>query len=607
MAPGVTLKDPYLESRLFGARSVAVLVLVLLLSSVLIARYTSLQIDQFEDYRTQSEKNRVQLQTVPPKRGLIYDRNGVLLAENRPSFNLALVLERVDDVEATLSLLREVVTVTDGDVERFKRLAERRRPYEAVPLRFRLKEEEIARLSVNSYRLAGVEVDARLVRHYREPEVFAHVLGYVGGISETEVQDLDPVNYRGTHYVGKVGLEKQYEDVLHGKVGYQNVETNAHGRVLRVLERDDPMPGADITLQLDARVQRAAVAALGDRRGAVVAIDPRDGGVIALVSNPGFNSNLFVNGISSKDYSALRDSPDTPLFNRAVQGQYPPGSTFKPVLALAGLHHGAVNAVSAVRDPGFFQLPGVKHKYRDWKKHGPTVDLMMSMEQSCDVYYYDLAHRLGIDHIHEFASQFGLGRKTNLDITAEGSGLLPSRDWKRRVHGESWFPGETVILGIGQGYMLATPLQLAHMAATVAARGQSFQPRLIRAVNDELMPPLALPAVEVAPEHWTLLHQSMRAVVHGTRGTANRIRDGLSYEMAGKTGTAQVVGIAQDAEYDAEAISERHRDHGLFISFAPMDAAQIAVAVLLENGEHGAWAAPIARAVIDEFLEATST
>ncbi len=606
MAPGVTLKDPYLESRLYGARSVAALIVILLLMTVLIARYTSLQIDQYEDYITQSEKNRVQLQPVPPKRGLIYDRNGVLLAENRPSFDLALVIERVENLDETLALLREVVSVSEADVERFKRLVKGRRPYEVVPLRFRLSEEEIARISVNSYRLPGVEIAGRLVRHYREPEVFAHVLGYVGRMSESDAENLDPVNYRGTHYVGKIGLEKHYEALLHGKVGYQNVETNAHGRVLRVLERSDPLPGADISLQLDARVQRAAVAALGERRGAVVAIDPADGGVIALVSNPGFNSNLFVNGIGSKAYSELRNSPDKPLFNRAVQGQYPPGSTLKPVLALAGLHHGAVNAVSTVYDPGYFQLPGVEHKYRDWKQHGSSVDLMMSMEQSCDVYYYDLAHRLGIDNIHSFADQFGLGQKTNLDITAERPGLLPSREWKRRVHQAPWYPGETVILGIGQGYMLATPLQLAQLSATLASRGKRFQPRLLRAVNGEPMDPIPLPAVEIAPEHWTLVHQSMRAVVHGARGTANRIRDGLEYEIAGKTGTAQVVGIAQDAKYDADAISERHRDHGLFVSFAPFDAPRIAVAVLLENGEHGAWAAPIARAVIDEYLRETT-
>ncbi|MFT5482574.1 MAG: penicillin-binding protein 2 [Halieaceae bacterium] len=602
MAAGVALKDTFLESRLYGGRSLAALVFVLLLAAILVGQYTSLQITQYEDYRTRSERNRVQLQPVPPKRGLIYDRNGVLLAENRPSFNLTIVRERVDDWDETLGLLREVVFVSDYDLEKFDSVSQRRRPYESVPLRFKLSEEEIARLAVNSYLLPGVEVEAQLLRHYNEPEVFAHVLGYVGRINEQEEQTLDEVNYSATHHVGKIGLEKHYEAALHGQVGYQNVETNAHGRVLRVLERTDPLPGADLTLQLDANVQRVAVAALGDRRGAVVAIDPRNGGIIALVSNPGFDSNLFVHGISSADYRALRESPDIPLFNRAVQGQYPPGSTMKPLLALAGLHYEMTTAESTVSDPGYYQLKGVKHKYRDWKRHGNVVNLMTSIEQSCDVYYYDLSHRLGIDRIYDFASQFGLGSKTNVDITAERSGLLPSREWKRRVYNLPWYPGETLILGIGQGYMLATPLQLAQMTATIAARGQRFQPRLIKSVNGEPMPSIEMPGVEVAPAHWDLVHAAMREVVHGARGTGKRVLPGITYEMAGKTGTAQVIGIKQGEKYDASKIAERHRDHGLFISFAPVDDPVIAVAVLLENGEHGSWAAPIARQVTDVFL-----
>jgi penicillin-binding protein 2 len=349
------------------------------------------------------------------------------------------------------------------------------------------------------------------------------------------------------------------------------------------------------------------VAALGERRGAVVAIDPSTGGVIAMVSNPGFDSNLFVQGISGADYSALRNSPDVPLFNRAVQGQYPPGSTLKPVLALAGLHHQLVTADFTISDPGFYRLPGVTHKYRDWQAHGNAVNLMVSMERSCDVYYYDLAHRLGVDRIHSFAGQFGLGSKTKLDITAERPGLLPSREWKKRTQRQPWYPGETLILGIGQGFMLATPLQLAQMTATVASRGKRFQPRLIKSVNGEQLKPIAQPSVSVKSEHWDLVHASMRAVVHGTRGTARSAAAGISYEMAGKTGTAQVVAIKQDEKYDAEKLSERNRDHGLFIGFAPFEAPSIAVAVLLENGEHGSWAAPIAREVMDVYLGAKST
>ena len=609
MISAVALKDPYLESRIFGARMVVVVGLLLLLLGVLLARYFSLQIIEYDTYRTASERNRVQLQSIAPKRGLVFDRNGILLAENRPSYVLSLVVERVPDIDHTLELLAEMVTLSAADLEKFSLRSKRRRPYEPVPLHYRLSEKERALLAVNRYQLPGVVVDAQLLRHYPEGELFSHVLGYVGRINEAEQAVLEESRYRGTSHVGKIGLEKYYENVLLGEVGYQNVETNALGRVLRVLERTDPVPGVNLTMSLDSAVQRVAHEALAGRRGAVVAIDPRNGEVLALVSAPGFDANLFVNGISAGQYNALRNSTDLPLFNRAVQGQYPPGSTIKPVIGLAGLEYDVISPEDTINDPGWYVLPGENRRFRDWTLrvrgggHGRAVDLHQSIEESCDVYFYDLANRLGIDRIHEFAAPFGLGTATGLDITNERSGLLPSRAWKRRARGQVWFPGETLNVGIGQGHLLMTPLQLATMTAILASRGLHYRPHLLQAIDGEPVTPPTAGLVEADDDNWQLIHAAMRDVLHGKRGSARAVGRGATVIMAGKSGTAQVVGIAQDAEYDAEELEERYRDHGLFIAFAPLDEPAIAVAVVVENGGGGSTvAAPIARAVIEQFL-----
>ena len=483
----IALKDSRREARIYSARTVLAIAVVLTLLGVILARYFSLQITEYETYSTQSDRNRVQLQPLPPKRGLIYDRNGVLLADNRPSFILSLVLERVPDLEQTLAELQTLVPISDSDLEKFHKKRLRRRPYEAVPLHFRLTEEERARLAVNRYRMPGVVVDAQLLRHYPHGELFSHALGYVGRINEREALELDESQYRGTFHVGKVGVEKYYEDTLHGEVGYQNVESNAHGRVMRVLERHPPTPGSDLTLHLDIRVQQAAVEALGDRRGAVVAMDPLSGGVLALVSTPGFDTNLFVNGISSKDYSALRDSLDVPLFNRAIQGQYPPGSTVKPIMGMAGLESGLVTPQTTVPDPGWYRLPGDSRRYRDWilrirgTGHAPKVDLNMAIAESCDVYFYDLARRLTIDRMYEYMHPYGFGDRTGVDTTNERRGVLPSTRWKREAMAQAWYPGETLSAGIGQGYMLATPMQLAVATSVLASKGQRRVPRLLKA------------------------------------------------------------------------------------------------------------------------------
>ena len=603
------LKDPQLESRIYGARTVIAICIVVVLLGIVLARYYTLQITEYETYSTESERNRVQLQPLPPKRGLIYDRNGELLADNRPTYILSVVRERVEDLEATVAELQALLPVSERDLEIFRKKLKRSRPYDSVPLRLRLTEEERARLAVNRHRLPGVVVEAQLMRHYPHGDLFSHAVGYVSRINEQEVLELDETNYRGTLHVGKVGVEKFYEDILHGKVGYQNVESNAHGRVLRVLERYAPKPGKDLKLHLDSRVQRAAIDALGDRRGAVVAIDPLTGGVLALVSTPGFDTNLFVNGISTANYSALRDSPDVPLYNRAVQGTYPPGSTIKPFMAMAGLASGLVTPASTVPDPGWYKLPGDSRKYRDWilrirgTGHAPHVAMKMAISESCDVYFYDLARRLTIDGMHEYLYPFGFGRRTGIDTTNERNGILPSTQWKRGALGVAWYPGETISAGIGQGYMLASPLQVAVATSVMASKGKRIVPRLVMSVDGE---PLVIPDHEpllAPPENWDVVYDGMREVVHGKRGTAKALAAGIEYEMAGKTGTAQVIGIAQNAVYNEDEVDERHRHHGLFIAFAPLEAPTIAVAIIVENGGGSSAASPIARAVIDTWLD----
>lgn len=605
MAARLTLKDPYAEMRIFGARMIVSAFVVLLLFGVLIYRYFDLQIRQYEKYRTESDRNRVQLQPIAPKRGIIFDRNGVVLADNAPSYSLTITKEIAGNLPQTLTLLQSLLAIDDDDIAKFKERLQDRRPYQSVPLRFRLTEEEIAILAINRYRLPGVEVEAEFVRSYPQGPLFAHALGYVGRISEKELKTLDPANYSGTHYVGKIGVERFYEDKLHGQVGYQNVETNARGRVLRVLERNEPQPGKNIKLFLDAKLQQVAQEALGDNRGSVVAIDPRTGGVLVLVSAPDFDSNLFVTGISGKDYRELRDSPDMPLFNRALQGAYPPGSTVKPIFALAGLSYGTVTPATRIADPGWYQLPNDSRFYRDWRKGGHgSVDVKQAIAQSCDVYFYDLAHKLSIDRLHDFAIQFGFGAQTGIDNTHEATGVMPSREWKRKARKQAWFPGETLSAGIGQGYMTATPLQLAVATATVATRGVRREPRMVESIDDQPLPlPPPAHTVKVPEALWDVIFDGMQEVVHGERGTAKTMGRTLTYHMAGKTGTAQVVGYAQGIKYDASQVAKRRRDHALFIAFAPVEDPQIAIAVLVENGEHGAsTAAPIARKVIDTYL-----
>lgn len=603
-------RDHKTEAELFSSRVFISFLAVVLLFSVLIYRFYTLQIVDYQDYVTRADSNRIQVEPLPPKRGLIYDRNGVLIADNRASYTLSIVKERTKDLAFTLDKVAEIIPVEQDDVDQFyKALKQRRRPYEAVPLRYRLSEDEIAKIAVNEYQLDGVEVQAQLVRHYPFGDLFAHAIGYVGRINERELEGFDPDTYRkysGTHTIGKIGLEKQYEDYLLGDVGSQHIETNAHGRVLRVLERVDPQPGQDLHLHLDIKLQEAAAKALNGERGAVVAIDVNNGGVLSLTSTPSFDANLFVTGISYKDYKALNESRDLPLFNRTIQGQYPPGSTLKPMLGLGGLDSGVITPQWSIRDPGFYQLEGEERIHRDWKKwgHGNHVDLRQAIVESCNTFYYDLSIRMGIDVMFPVGDAFGLGEHTHIDIPNERSGIWPSREWKRRVRGLPWFPGDTLNVAVGQGDSLVTPLQLAVMVATIARRGDRFQPQLVSRIGNDPALPIQVTTWETKEEHWDYVLSSMKDVVHSFRGTAKAISKDLNYTIGGKTGTAQLVSIAQDEEYDRDKVAARKRDNALFIAFAPVEQPEIAVAVVIENGEHGSSAAaPVARKVMDAWFE----
>lgn len=605
MVRRVALKNQFIEARIFKNRVAVAAFLVVVSLGFLSWQYFSLQVISYEKYRTESDRNRVQLLPVAPKRGLIFDRNGELLAANRSTSTLMLVPERIDDLNKTIERLQQLIDIDQEKLDDFEKRRRRYRPYQSVPVKFGLTEKEIAVIGVNQHLLSGVEVEAELVRYYPHGDLFAHAIGYVGRINEKELATIDASDYSATHSIGKIGIEKYYEHMLHGIVGYQNVETNARGRVLRVLESHPPVAGNNITLNLDIYLQEVAKEALGSERGAVVAIDPNDGSVLAMMSTPSFDANWFVNGISRKQYQSLNESLDLPLFNRALQGQYPPGSTVKPIYGLAGLHYGVITAGSTVADPGWYQLPNDDRLYRDWKRqgHGKQVNLDQAIVESCDTFFYDLAYQLGIDRISEFAGYFGLGASTGADNTNERQGLLPSRQWKRATRREPWFPGETLNVGIGQGYMLVTPLQLASMTATIAMRGTMVVPRFVAEINQAVHPVKRTSLPAIIEGYWDYIINSMVRVVHYRKGTASKIAKGVTYQMAGKTGTAQVVGIAQGEKYDAEKLAKLKHDHALFVGFAPVDRPQIAVAVVVENGGSGsAAAAPIARKLFDAYL-----
>ena len=609
---------------MFIGRVILTSVAGILLLGVVMARLVQLQIVDYEEFAAQSQGNNFRIQAVPPIRGLVFDRMGRVLAENLPAYQLELIPEQVDDIDDTLQRLATLRLIEEEDIDRLQELIESGPRFKPVALNLRLSDEQIANFAIQRPRFPGVDFQPRLIRHYPHGRAVAHAVGYVGALSKNDLQRLDSSQYAGTAHTGKTGIENRYEASLHGDVGYRNVVTNALGRqlpadtsaLIESLPSDEtPVPGDNVYLSLDLDLQLLATQALEGKRGAVIAMDPWSGEILALVSAPAFDPNLFAVGMTTSQYASLLNDPDQPLFNRAIRGEYPPGSTIKPMLALAALETGATNLARKTLCRGYFMLPNSRHRYRDWRPEGHgEMDLHGAISQSCDVYFYEVSVDLGIDHMHEYLDRFGLGQRSGVDIGGEQDGLVPSREWKRNAFSEPsdrrWYNGETVIASIGQGYMLATPLQLAVAASAVATRGSRFQPHLVAATENtisgerRLTSPRRLDDVVLGDSsNWDTVIDAMHEVMHGLRGTARAAGLNAAYEMAGKSGTAQVFSVAQEEEYDEEEIEERLRDHALFIAFAPVDNPRIAVAVIVENGSSGSRvAAPIARQIMDQYL-----
>jgi penicillin-binding protein 2 len=618
----VRIKDEALEQRMFFQRSLFAGALVVALALLLAGRAFWLQVVQHERYYELSQGNRARIEPLPPNRGIIYDRGGRVIAENTPAYQLEIVREQAGDLEQTLSRLVRFGLLEAADVGRVRQLVHARRSFEAVPFLLQLDDEEVARYAVHRHELPGVLLETRMARHYPYGPIGAHALGYVGTISADDMARVDRERYFGTGVIGKTGVERAYEEELLGAGGYREVLVNAEGRPVKLAEDKDPaltthepQAGRDLRMTIDFELQRVAEEAFAGRRGGAVAIDPSNGDVLVFASLPSFDPNGFARGISRAEYVALTENPDQPLFNRVLRGTYPPGSTVKPLMALAGLEYDVIKPDDHVYCPGSYSLPGSRHRFRDFKREGHgSMDMRNAVMQSCDVYFYRLANTLGIDRIHDSMARMGFGEATGIDIAGERGGIMPSPAWKKtafsRAEQQVWFPGETVIIGIGQGYWTATLLQLAKATALLSTRGRHFRPRLVRALVDpatgkvEDKAPVALPPLELKhAENWEIIVDAMVAVTSGPRGTAARIGRGAAYSIAGKTGTAQVFSVGQTERYDEKEVAERLRDHALFVAFAPADAPKLAVAVLVENGGFGASAAaPIARAIFDAYL-----
>lgn len=613
MKRGYQLKNLDQELAHFQARLMVGAFFVLTLVAILLGRLFYMQVMQHQRYHLLAESNRISLVPLAPNRGFIVDRNEQILADNYSAFTVEIAVDKVRDSKKTIADIASLIEITPAHIRRFRKLLAESHEFDSIPLKNKLSDEEVAILAANHYRLPGVEVKSRLFRNYRAGPGMAHVVGFIGRINDADMKRLSADkrvdNYVGSTHIGKVGLEQSYEKLLHGRTGFEQMETDSGGRALRVLARIPPVSGSDVKLYLDVQLQQIAEQAFGDFRGSLVALDPKTGGVLALVSRPGFDPNLFVDGIDSDTWKALNESPEHPMVNRALRGIYPPGSTIKPFMALAGLELGLRTTSDTILDPGFYSLPGSSHRYRDWKKTGHgVVDIHKAVVQSCDTYFYRLAVDMGIDAMHDFLRHFGFGQSSGIDLMGESTGLLPSRAWKAKRSKQPWFLGETVIAGIGQGYHLTTPLQLATATAMLANGGTRVEPQLVQAIRDPqtrqwiTQPVTIRDKLALKPAHYEAVRQAMIDVLR-PGGTASAAGAGAPYAIAGKTGTAQVVGIKQNARYDEKRMLLKNRDHALFVAFAPADAPTIAVAVLVENGGHGgSVAAPIARAVFDYYL-----
>ena len=608
------LRNTQGELRAFQLRVRVAGVIVLAAFGLLLARFVWLQVLQHDAYRAKAEENRISIVPLAPARGLILDRNGEVLARNYLAYTLEIFPAQVADLEATIAELAEYVDIQPRDRARFKKLLQETRNAESLPIRTRLTDEEVARIAAHRWRFTGVDIRARLFRQYPNGEVASHALGYIGRVTTRDQERLeelgDAANYRGTDYIGKAGIESSYQQELHGTTGFERVEIDAAGRGIRTLSRTPSQPGNNVSLTLDVRLQEVAESAFGERRGALVAIEPATGGVLAFVSRPGYDPNLFVDGIDPSSWEALNDSPDLPLNNRAIAGVYPPGSTFKPYMALAALELGKRTTRSTINDPGYFVFGD--RRFRDSKPGGHgVVDMYKSIVKSSDTYYYMLANDLGIDAIAAFMQRFGFGARTGIDLEGEATGILPSPEWKmarfKRPEQQKWYAGETISIGIGQGYNAYTPAQLAQAMATLANNGAMFKPRLVSHVDNartgehRYLEPQLVRQVPLKPEHVEFVKSAMAGVTK--EGTSARAFAGAQYTSGGKTGTAQVVGMKQGEKYDETKVTERLRDHSLYIAFAPVENPKIALVVLVENGGFGARAAaPIARTVLDYFL-----
>ena len=617
MAKRLAIKDTVNEQRLFVNRAIVLSIIMFLLFVVLLGRFAALQVLDYQTYQTRSEQNRIQIQSISPPRGLISDTKGELLAGNITVYNLAIITERVDSLNSILEKLTRLVGINQTDIESFRqRIKEKRRPYDPVPLRFRLSEKEIAILATNRYQLKGVEITTDLVRFYPYGPLFAHSVGSVRRINERDLVNLDQSKYSATKYVGKIGIEKVYEASLHGSMGIQRVETDAHGRVRQVLDREPSKYGSNLDLYLDVSLQASAVRALKQKRGAIVAIDTETGGILAMVSKPSYDPNSFITGISSKDFEEISRSLETPLFNRATNGQYAPGSTFKPIVGLAGIASKLVTWQETVEDRGEFKLPNQDRLYRDWSWTPDNsggqgvVDLRRAIYRSSNVYFYSMANRIEIDILGKFARQFGLGQNLAVDIPEANAGLMPDPSWKEKTKKLPWFPGDTVNIGIGQGDILVTPLQMALVASIFANRGRIVRPKMVKSGNSSRVESDREVVEGIDRDDWERMIRAMEDVVHlgnqGFRGNGTAwayIGRDIPYRMAGKSGTAQVVEIKQGEEYSEEELKESEKNHAWFIAFAPVKNPKIAVAVLVENGGGGSSVAgPVARQVVDSYL-----
>jgi penicillin-binding protein 2 len=628
LATELAIKDQNREVELFVGRATTLFVLVVLMLGLLVYRLLELQLWNHDTYKGRSDDNRIRVQTLAPSRGMIFDRDGRLLADNQNASSLALVTDSMPEPTASIERIAALLGLSDTQrSEMIARVESNRRPDAPLVVVDSLSQEQVARLAVNRHLIPEAEVINRLVRHYPYAEIAAHAVGSVRRLSDEDLRRVDPVQYSATEFIGKRGVEAFYERTLHGQVGYQKAESDALGRLRQTLDVQSPMAGKDLHLHLDIDLQRAGVAALAGRRGAVVALDPRNGGVLAMVSQPSYDPNFFVTGMSEAAFAALSTSKYVPLFNRATNGQYAPGSTFKPIVGLAGIALEATTWDTVVEDRGAFQLPGQERVYRDWSWTKDNsggqgmVDLRRAIYRSSNVYFYDLASRLPIRDLVDFAGQFGLGRNLAVDMPSASSGLLPDPVWKQGAKGLPWFPGDSVNMGIGQGDLLATPLQMAVVAATLANRGRLVQPRMLRSIDtpaqndaEALAPATQIAIEQIAAEDWEKMVASLEDVVHlGNQGFRRNgtawayIGQNIDYRIAGKSGTAQVVEISQGEEYDEETLSEFDRKHAWFIAFAPVENPTIALAVLVENGGGGSSVAgPVARAVLDAYMQKTN-